>query len=65
VGIDLHRRGTRGEDCKILANTGCASDMAQLYCNCRGVAQFGLARSVWDAEVGGSNPLTPTSSGDS
>ena len=27
----------------------------------RGVAQFGLARVVWDHEVGGSNPLTPTS----
>ena len=26
----------------------------------RGVAQSGLARSVWDAEVGGSNPLAPT-----
>ena len=25
----------------------------------RGVAQFGLARSVRDAEVGGSNPLAP------
>jgi hypothetical protein len=26
----------------------------------RGVAQSGLARSVWDAEAGGSNPLAPT-----
>ncbi len=31
------------------------------YTACRrGVAQSGLARSVWDAEVGGPNPLTPT-----
>ena len=27
--------------------------------HCRGVAQLG-ARGVWDAEVGGSNPLAPT-----
>jgi hypothetical protein len=25
-----------------------------------GCSAVGLARSVWDAEVGGSNPLTPT-----
>ena len=31
-----------------------------LYFCRRGVAQSGLARSVWDAEVGGPNPLTPT-----
>jgi hypothetical protein len=29
-----------------------------LYWAVRGVAQL-AARSVWDAEVGGSNPLTP------
>ena len=27
----------------------------------RGVAQFGLERLLWEQEVGGSNPLTPTS----
>ena len=26
----------------------------------RGVAQSGLARLLWEQEVGGSNPLTPT-----
>ena len=26
----------------------------------RGVAQLGLARLLWEQEVGGSNPLTPT-----
>ncbi len=44
----------------MLDNAGCALAYARLYCNCRGVAQSGLARSVWDAEAGGSNPLTPT-----
>ena len=27
----------------------------------RGVAQFGLERFIWDEEVAGSNPATPTS----
>lgn len=26
----------------------------------RGVAQFGLERFIWDEEVAGSNPATPT-----
>ena len=26
----------------------------------RGVAQLGLERLLWEQEVGGSNPLTPT-----
>ena len=29
--------------------------------NSRGVAQLGLERLLWEQEVGGSNPLTPTS----
>jgi hypothetical protein len=33
--------------------------LARLYFIQRGVAQW-LARMVWDHEVGGSNPLTPT-----
>ena len=35
---------------------GSTKDMVML----RGVAQLGLARLLWEQEVGGSNPLTPT-----